>query len=51
MKKTHKFGIEVTTTVSEAIELDKKNGDTHWFDSISSDMNNVILAFELIPNG
>ena len=29
LKKTHKFSIEVPTTVDEAIELDEKNGDTH----------------------
>ena len=51
MKKTHKFGIEVTTTVSEAIELDKKNGDTHWSDGISSEMNNVKVAFDVLHDG
>ena len=51
MKKTNKFGIEVPTTVAEALELDKKNGDTHWADGISSDMNNVRVAFDVLPDG
>ena len=35
MKKTHKFGIEMPKTVKEAAELDKKNGDTKWMDTIA----------------
>ena len=27
-KRTHKFGIEVTKTIAEAIDLGKRNGDT-----------------------
>ena len=51
LKKAHKSGIEVTTTVAEAIEIDKKNGDTHWADCIASDMNNVKFAFDVLPDG
>ena len=50
MKKTHKFGIEVPSTVAEALELDKKNGDTHWTDVISSELNNVEVAFDVFPD-
>ena len=51
MKKTHKFKIEVPTTVAKALELDKKNGDTHRDDGIASEMNNVRVAFDFLPDG
>ena len=51
LKKTHKFGIEVPTPVDEVLELDKENGDTHWSDVISSDINNVKVAFDVLPDG
>ena len=35
LKKTHKFGIEMPKTFKEASELDAKNGDTKWIDTIS----------------
>ena len=51
LKKTHKFGVEVPTTLTESLELDKKNGDTHWAGGISSEMNNVRVAFYVLPDG
>ena len=51
MKKTHKFGVEVPTTLAEALELDKKNSDTHWYDGIASEMNNTRVAFDVLPEG
>ena len=51
LKKNHKFGIEVPTTVAEALELYKKNGDTHWSDGIASEMNNRIVYFDVLPDG
>ena len=30
VKKTHKFGIAVPTTVNEALQMDKENGNTLW---------------------
>ena len=47
MRKNNKFGIEVPTTVDEALELDKKNVDTHWYDRIASEMNNMRVAFDM----
>ena len=41
LKKNNKFGVEVPTTVAEALELDKKNVDTHLVGGISNEMNNV----------
>ena len=51
LKKTHKFGIEVTTIVAEALELDKKNGDTCWAYGMASEINNVKFAFDVLPDG
>jgi hypothetical protein len=44
--RTHKFGIKIPKTVQEAIQLDKTNGDTLWWDAISKEMKNVRIAFE-----
>jgi hypothetical protein len=35
LKRTHKIGIEVPKTVIEALDLDCKNGNTHWVDAIA----------------
>ena len=51
LKKTHKFGIEVPTTMAEAHKLEKKNVDTHWADMIASEMNNLRFAFDVLPDG
>ena len=50
-EKTHKFVIEVLTTVAEALEIDKKNGDTHWSDGLASEMNIRIVYFDVLPDG
>ena len=39
------------TTVDESLELDKKNGDTHWSDRISSEMKNVKVVFDVLSDG
>ena len=45
-QRTHKFGIRIPKTVQEAIELDRKNGNTLWWDAICKEMRNVLPAFE-----
>ena len=45
--KTHKYGIRIPKLVKEALQLDKENGDTRWWDSIQQEMLNVRPAFEL----
>ena len=32
--KTPKYGIRVPNTVKEAIDIDKENGNTPWWDAI-----------------
>ena len=37
-QKTHKYGVLVPKTVKEAIQIDKANGDTRWWDAILQEM-------------
>ena len=43
-----KFGVEVPETVPEALELDRKNGNTLWADAIKKEMKNSRVAFNLL---
>ena len=51
LKRNHKFGIEIPTSAKDALELDKKNGNTYWADAIATKMKNVGAAFKILPNG
>ena len=46
-----KFGIEIPGTVEQALELDRKNGNTLWTDAISKEMKNSCVAFDLLARG
>ena len=45
--KTHRYGIRVTNTLKEAINIDKENGDTLWWDAIMKEIKNVRPEFEV----
>ena len=45
-QKTHKFILRIPHTVKEAIDIDKENRDTLWWDAILKEMKNVRPAFE-----
>jgi hypothetical protein len=47
----HKFGIELSKTVNEALELDKKNGNTFWVDAIAKEMKEVCVTFKILLDG
>ena len=47
-KVTHKYGIELPTTVEEAYELDRRNGNDYWAKAIAKEMKNVGIAFQLL---
>ncbi len=51
LKRTHKFGIELPKTVNEALELDKKNGNTFWADTIAKEMKDIRVAFKFLLDG
>ena len=46
-----KFGIEIPGTVEQALALDKKTGNTFWYDAIKKEMENSRVAFKLLPRG
>ena len=49
-KKSHKFGIAVPSTVKEALQMDRDNGNTAWWDSIQKEMKNVRVAFNILDD-
>ena len=51
LKQNHKFGIEVPTSVKDALEIDKKNGNTYWANAIATKMKNVRATIKILPNG
>ena len=47
-KSTHKYGVEMPTSIEHANELDAKNGNTLWCDAIAKEMYNDSIAFEIL---
>ena len=43
---THKFGLKVPKSVTEAISIDRENGDTLCWDAIFKEMKNVCIDFQ-----
>ena len=50
-KTTHKYGIELPTSIEHAKELDQKNKNTLWADALAKEMKNVGVVFEILPAG
>ncbi len=50
-KTSHKYGIELLTSVKHAIEINQKNGNTLWQDALSKEMAYVCVAFEILGPG
>ena len=50
-KTTHKYGIEVPTSVEHAYELDRKNGNDLWRKALEKEMYNIGVAFEVKEKG
>ena len=51
LRRSHKFGIELAKTVDQALALNAKNGNSICADAISKEMENVRVAFEVLPDG
>ena len=47
-KNTHKFGIEIPKSVSEAYRIDRETGTNHWNKAIEKEMRYIRIAFEKI---
>jgi hypothetical protein len=52
LNRTHNFGIKVlkAVKVKEINELEKKNNNTFWADTIAKEMKDVHVAFKILPN-
>ena len=50
-RTTHKYGIEVPRTVEEALRIDRANGDNYWRKAIEKEMENLKVAFDILPEG
>jgi hypothetical protein len=50
-KRTHKFGIEVPSSVEAALALDQKTGTDMWRRAIEKEMRNVATAFDVREDG
>ena len=47
-KATNKYGIEIPISVEHAEEIDKRNQNTFWQDSINLEMSNIGIAFNIL---
>ena len=50
-RATHKYGIEIPTSIAHAKELDRKNGNTLWQDALAKEMTNISIAFDIQDHG
>lgn len=50
-RKTHKYGVQVPTSVEEAFELDAANGNTLWQDALALEMSSIGAAIRILPFG
>ena len=48
-KVSHKYGIEVTTSIEHAYRIDRDNRKTLWRDAINKEMVNLKVAFDILP--
>lgn len=46
-RTTHKFGVRVPKNVEEALQLDKENGNTLWYDSLMKELDKIMVAFQV----
>ena len=45
-KSSHKYGIDLPTSVRHAIDIDRKNGDTLWQDALLKRMGMCVLPLK-----
>ena len=50
-KCSHKYGIEIPTSITHATRIDQKNGNTFWTDAILKKMKTVGIAFTILDLG
>ena len=47
-KRTHKFGIEIPTSVSDTKRIDEANQNSYWQDAIAKEIKAVRIAFKIL---
>ena len=45
---SHKYGIEIPTSIAHARGIDTKNGNNFWMDAITKEMTNVGITFTIL---
>ena len=50
-KSSHKYGIEIPTSIKHAEEIDHRNKNTFWQDAMELEMSNVGVAFKILETG
>ena len=50
-KVTHKHGVELPTSVAHAKNLDEKNYNALWIDTINIEMENLKVYFDTLECG
>ena len=45
-----KYRIRIPQSITEAYELDNANGDTAWRDAIIKEMNNMLVALNILED-
>jgi hypothetical protein len=50
-KTTHKYGIELPTSITHSLAIDKRNGNSLWKDALATEMTEVGVAFEVLDEG
>ena len=51
LKKSQKIGRELSKTLKQALILGTKNGNISWEDSISKELENIIVVIKILLNG
>jgi hypothetical protein len=50
-KTSHKYGCEIPHTIKQAYAIDRKNGNDLWRQAIDKEMQNLKVAFDILPEG
>ena len=50
-KSSHKYGIEIPTSIKHAEDIYHRNKNTFWQDAIKLEMSNVCVAFKILETG
>ena len=50
-KTTHKYRIELPTSIKHSLEIDKRNANNLWKDVLATEMTEVGVAFDMLEEG